>query len=71
MAGFLMRGRIGGMAGPSIDILAVIAANVGLIGVGVVLSVMLDKRRRFSLSMLLTLMTFAAMTFWSLGQLLK
>jgi len=76
VAGFFMRGRIGGMAGPNdpvtvIDILAAIAGNFAPVGVAVVLLVVRDRRGRFSLPMLLTLTTFVALSAWAWGIMLR
>jgi hypothetical protein len=71
-----MRGRMGAMTGSDDQILmplyfALAGTCLGPIGVGVVLLVLRDKRWRFSLATLLTLMTFVALTLSGWGWLLR
>jgi Na+-translocating ferredoxin:NAD+ oxidoreductase RnfD subunit len=70
MAGFFMRGRMGGMQ-PAIGIAAGILVNVAPLGVAIILLVLRDRQWRFNLSMLLTLTTLVALSAWALGTLLR
>ncbi len=44
---------------------AAIGVNAGPLGIGIMILVLLDKRGRFSLSMMMALTAFVALTCWS------
>jgi hypothetical protein len=66
---------MGGMAGPNeqlslVVVLQAVLANVAPVGIAVILLVFRDRRGRFSLSMLLALMTLVALAAWAWGRVL-